>query len=111
MEIINKSRELTGREQHKLTKGKSAQSIKEAVGLTINVDLWCVYRDENQRKEEVEVLAVMDKEGQVYTTISDVFKRSFLDIVDEFKTEVLPPIVVLEGTTRSGRTYVDCDIE
>ena len=111
MEIINKSRELTGREQYKLTKGKSAQSIKEAVGLTINVDLWCVYKDENQRKEEVEVLAIMDKEGQVYTTISDVFKRSFLDIVDEFKTEELPPIVVLEGTTRSGRTYVDCDIE
>lgn len=111
MEILQKSKDLTGREQHKLTKGKTSQSIKEAVGLTINVDMWCIYTDENQRKEQVEVLSIMDKEGQVYTTISDVFKRSFLDIVDEFKNEDLPAIVVLEGSTRSGRTYVDCDIE
>ena len=78
MNIINQSRELTKMEQYKLTKSKKAVSVKDAVGLSINVDAWCIYEDHNQKDEIVQVLAVMDVDGSVYTTVSDVFTMKSL---------------------------------
>lgn len=110
MNIINQSRELTKMEQYKLTKSKKAISVKDAVGLSINVDAWCIYEDHNQKDETVQVLAVMDTEGSVYTTVSEVFTRSFLDIVETFGDD-MPPVEIIDGTTKSGRTYYDCTVE
>lgn len=110
MEILQRSKEFTAREQHKLTKSKTAQSVREVVGVNLNVQMWALYVDTNVKGEDVEVLAMMDADGQVYTTISEVFKRSFMGIVEDFKDEDFPEIVILEGTTKAGRSYVDCDI-
>ena len=84
--------------------------LRKIVGLNINVTMWALYEDLNVKGESVEVLAMMDADGQVYTTISEVFKRSFFGIVEDFKDEDFPEITILEGTTKAGRSYVDCDI-
>ena len=111
MEILRKSKEeLTAREQYKLTKNKKSISVKDAVGMQIKVNLWCQYQDQNQKGEIVTVLAIMADDGEVYTTVSEVFTRSFFDIVDTFKDD-LPEVVIIDGTTKSGRTYYDCTIE
>lgn len=110
MDILQRSKDFTAREQHKLTKSKTAQSVREVVGVNLNVTMWALYVDTNVKGEDVEVLALMDADGQVYTTISEVFKRSFFGIVEDFKDEEFPEIVILEGTTKAGRSYVDCDI-
>lgn len=111
MEILRKSKqELTAREQYKLTKNKKAISVKDAVGMQIKVNIWCQYQDQNQKGETVTVLAIMADDGEVYTTVSEVFTRSFFDIVDTFG-EDLPEVVIIDGTTKSGRTYYDCTIE
>ena len=70
MEIISKSRELSKMEQYKLTRGNSTNA-KDAVGTTIHPDAWCTYQEVNARGENVEILAILDHDGSVYSTCTD----------------------------------------
>lgn len=97
------------REAYKLTKGET-KSIQEATGLVLDVETWLEYEDQNQKGDTVRVLAIMDKEGQVYSTISETFKQRFYEIVDIFGDE-LPGILVTTGTSKAGRSYMSCTIE
>ena len=111
MKILNASRELSKREEYKLTAGKGVQKIQDSTGLVIDVDIWAEYEDVNAKGETVKVLSIMDKDGSIYTTVSETFKRSFYQIVEKWAGEDLPGILVLEGSTKNGRTYYDCTIE
>lgn len=111
MEIIKSSKEFNKRELYKLTKGDT-ESIQNAAGLVINLDCFIEYADVNQKGEEVEILAIMDKSGTVYSTISQTFKQRFYEIIDIFGTgEELPGIMVTEGRSKAGRSYMSCTIE
>lgn len=110
MKIINQSRELTTMEQYKLTKSKKSISVKDAVGLSLQVDAWAEYEDQNTKGEAVQVLSIMTTDGSVYTTVSEVFRRSFMDIVETFGDD-MPPVEIIDGTTKAGRTYYDCTVE
>ena len=110
MEIIKQSQEFTGAQRHKLTKGKNPVKVKDAVGLEIRVSMWVLYTDTDAKGEDFEVLSIMADDGTVYTTISETFKRSFFDILEDFAGEDLPDLVILEGTSKNNRTYYDCDI-
>lgn len=109
MNIINQSRELTKMELYKLTEGKKTVSVKDAVGLTFRVNAWCEYEDENERGDKSHVLSILATDGSVYTTVSDVFRRSFMRILKIFGDD-LPEIEIeiLDGETKNGRTYYDC---
>lgn len=110
MNIIKTSRELNKKELYKLTKAPNSCSMTDAVGMTLKVDCWILYQDTNNKGETVEILAIMDGEGKVYTTISETFKRSFLeDICEIFDDPAeFPEIEIIEGTTKNGRTYINC---
>ena len=110
MEIIKKSKDFNTREMYKLTKGETV-SLQKAVGVTIEVDAYLEYSDTNTKGEDVEILAILDKEGQVYTTISQTFKQSFYEIVEIFGMDGLPPVIVTEGQSNAGRRYIGCTIE
>lgn len=107
MNIINQSRELTKMELYKMTEGKKSVSVKDSVGLTFRVDAWCEYEDENERGDKSHVLSILATDGSVFTTVSDVFRRSFMRILEVFGDD-LPEIEILVGETKNNRTYYDC---
>ena len=76
MNIINQSRELTKMEIYKLTEGKKTISVKDAVGLTFRVNAWCEYEDQNEKGDKSHVLSILATDGCVYTTVSEVFRRT-----------------------------------
>lgn len=75
-------------------------------GTEITPDYYANYNDSDK---DVEVLSIVDKEGIVYSTVSETFKRNFWDIVDIFGDEDFT-IKKISGTTKSGRQFVNCDL-
>ena len=59
--------------------------------------------------KDVEVLSIVDEEENVYSTISETFKRNFWDIVDIFGDEGFT-IKKISGVTKNGRPFVNCDL-
>ena len=84
-------------------------SMKDIDGSTITPEAWILYEDVNLRGETVEVLSVL-ADGEIYSTISETFKREFFKIVDFFGGDV-GSIRVITGSTKAGRSYVTCAVE
>lgn len=95
-------------ELYKLIEGEST-SIQDAQGMVLNITAWIKYETTNGQGREVEVLALMDDQGKVYSTISDTFKERFGRIWEIFGEE-LPPILVTGGTSKAGRNYTSCTL-
>ena len=107
IEIIQKSRELTKREEFKATKTQSPILIKDIEdGTKITPNFWVVYTDV---EKDTEVLSIVDVDGNVYTTISKTFKDNFLDMASIFAGEEFA-LVKISGTTKAGRPFVNCDL-
>lgn len=108
MEIKEQSRQFNKEELYKLTRGQSL-NVKDAVGTTFMVDGYLMYEEVNSKGENVEVLAVLDSEGHVYSTISATFKREF-----EFIWELMDgdqfSITIIGGVTKNNRDYVSCTL-
>ena len=83
-------------------------SMKDIDGSIIKPEAWILYEDVNLRGETVEVLAILAK-GEVYSTISETFKREFMKIVDYFGGDV-GEINVFTGASKAGRSYVTCSV-
>lgn len=79
-------------------------NIQNCVGDVIDVGLWALYKDgDGDRSREILAIISGDK---IFRSVSPTFKRSFLDIVENFA--VTPQITVVAGQSKQGRTYVDC---
>ena len=108
MEIKEQSRQFNKAELYKLTRGQSI-NVKDAVGTTFMVDGYLMYEEVNSKGENVEVLAVLDSDGHVYSTISATFKREF-----EFIWELMDgdqfSITIIGGVTKNNRDYVSCTL-
>lgn len=109
MTILEKSGDLSKRTIFKLTEGKNTTKVSDAVGMQIKVSCWIIYEDVDARGETMEVLSIQGSDGEIYTTISNVFKKSFDRIVETFGDEDIE-IIILDGQTKNGRTYYDCTI-
>lgn len=75
----------------------------------VNIELtgeYLEYKDTNAKGEEVEVLAFKEKGGSVLSTISETFKREFMEIMDLGLTDVV--IAKKTGKTKSNRDFVTC---
>lgn len=77
-------------------------------GTEITIDYWALFTDDTKENES-EVLTIIDKNGIVYATISDTFKKNFFRMVDIFDDEEFA-IVKISGTTNAGRDFVNCDL-
>lgn len=110
MEIKKQYGEISKKDLYKMTKGDTI-SVRDAVGIEFKVSKFLIYDDINSKGEQVNVLAIMAEDRSVYSTISDVFKQRFMDIVETFGDE-LPTVDILitEGTSRQGRQYASCTI-
>lgn len=111
MNIIKQNRELTAAEIYKMTKGASIQKVSENAGEAFDVDAYIIYEDEKE-DSITEILSILTKDGEVYATNSPTFQREFNDLVSIFEMtkEALPPIKIVEGLSKSGRTFYRCDI-
>lgn len=88
---------------------QTTRQIKDlADGTEINIDFWALFTDDT-KDEESEVLTIVDKDGIVYATISDTFKKNFFKMVDLFEDEEFS-IVKISGKTNAGRDFVNCDL-
>lgn len=77
-------------------------------GTEITIDYWALFSDDSKETES-EVLTIVDKNGVVYATISDTFKKNFFRMVEIFGDEEFA-IVKISGETKSGRDFVNCDL-
>lgn len=109
--ILNASEGLTKKDIYKLT--KQGCSVKDAVGSIIDYAGFVEYEEDNSKGERVEILAILDKAGDAYSTTSPTFKREFHDILDMFADdpEGIPGIRITTGVSKSGRSFMTCTIE
>lgn len=108
MEIIEQSRQFSKPELYKLTRGTSV-NVKDAIGVEFEVSGYVKYHEINSKGDDVEVLAVLSKDGKVYSTISPTFKREFQYIVDLMEGDPYA-IRVIGGLTKNNRDFVSCEL-
>ena len=113
MEIINQSREFSTIEAYQLLRNPETQKMSSNKDIPFEVDCWCIFQDVKKLTGEVqEILSIKTKGGEVFATNSKTFMDEFLTIWDMFKmkNEEVPPIKVISGTSKNGRTFITCTI-
>lgn len=110
MRIINQSKEMTMMQKYDLTKNPLGKSMKESVDQVLEIDIWAIYEDKNAKAEDITVLAVRTKEGDVFRTISETFINAFDEICDLAcdMGEEVKTIKPVSGVAKSGREYITC---
>lgn len=94
---------------YRMTKSESIQAKDLDRGTSFPVDKWCLYEEENSRGELQQVLSFTSGEYKV-STISKTFIRSFLECV-ELMGEDAFSIIITGGETKTGRIYVNCELD
>ena len=113
MEIINKTEGLTSADLYALTKGNDVRKMADAKGEILDVLKYVLYRDEDNKGNEMIVLAVETVDGARYATNSKTFVRNFTDILAIYSAgNETPPtrFIVGSGKSKSNREYLTCDI-
>lgn len=112
LEIIRKSDdEMSKKDVFILTKNQKIRTVKSLEnGTKINVKHWIEFSDVNSGTgEKVEILSMMDNNGECFATNSKSFKEMFFDIVDIMDGENFT-IEKLGGKTKAGRDFVTCGL-
>lgn len=112
IKVLETSRELTKVEQYKMTLGREITVLKDVPdGTMIEVNAYCKYIDVKDDGKEIELLSILDNDGQVYSCQSATFRNSFADIcdimMDDGKLDGFS-IKKISGTTKAGRPFIDC---
>lgn len=112
LEIIRKSdEEMTKKDIFMMTKNQGIRTVKGlSNGTKISVVHWIEFSDVNSGTgEKVEILSMMDENGEVFATNSKSFKEMFFDIVDIMDGDQFT-IEKLGGKTKAGRDFVTCSL-
>lgn len=110
MKIINHyPNELTKRDAYRLTRASSVKKMSEAAGSVLNPTVWVLYEDLDNRSGELKTVLVIDANGEMFGTISGTFIREFCDACEAFDNNP-GAIKVIEGTTKSGRKFITCEL-
>lgn len=104
--ITTKSRDFTKVEEYLMTIAPNINSLKDVEDNTsIPVDGWLEYTEEKDGKE-VEIMAILTTDKEVYGFQSATAKRSLKDI-DAIMGGEKYNVVKISGVTKSGRDYVN----
>lgn len=100
-----------------MTKGESAKIDGLEKGLSLPVDLYCLYEEDKQRKKQDGSLEDYTQQVLTFTsgehkfgTISQTFIKSFFEIVDIMGDEAFA-VVITGGESKSGRKFVNCELD
>ena len=110
MNIIKQSRELNKYDLYELTQSSAIRSMKDCEDRRIiAVEDYVLYTDVDRKDNEIELLAVMDKNtGDVFTSQSETFKEGFEKATEFVEDNEQLYIRVLHGTSKSGRKFINC---
>lgn len=109
MTITKTSRELTKKENYKMTLDPSIKKMRDIVGAQVEVSAFVLYKDVSSDGKEQEILSVMDADGTVYATNSPTFKKDFANICEIMDGEDFA-IEVISGTSKAGREFITCTL-
>jgi accessory colonization factor AcfC len=110
MKIINQfPNELSKRDAYRLTKAQSVKKMSEAAGSVLNPTAWVLYEDLDNKSGEVKTVLTIEDNGEIFGTISGTFIREFCDACEAFDNNP-GAIKVIEGTTKSGRKFITCEL-
>lgn len=110
MNIIKQSRELNKYDLYELTQSSAIRSMKDCEDRRIiAVEDFVLYEDIDRKGNEIELLAVMDKNtGDVFASQSETFKEGFKKATEFVEDNEQLYIRVLHGTSKSGRKFINC---
>ena len=94
---------------YRMTKSESTQVKDLERGLSMPVDKWCLYEEENSRGELQQVLSFTSGYMKI-STISKTFVRSFLECAELMDGDPFA-VIITGGETKSGRAYVNCELD
>lgn len=110
MKIINQfPNELSKRDAYRLTKAQSVKKMSEAAGSVLNPSAWVLFEDLNSKTGELQTVLVMEDSGEMFATVSKTFIKEFCDACEAFDNNP-GAIKVIEGTTKSGRKFITCEL-
>lgn len=108
MEFLATNKELTKEEKYFLTKAQDVQKMTEAVDQILDLTAWAIYTDVDKDGKEVELFAMLTKDGDKFATNSATFIGAFREILDIFEPEEIKRLKVMSGTSKNNRTYITC---
>lgn len=111
MEVIRQYPEdMDKKTTYKLMNSNSTKKMLDAEGSQLEIGAWVIYEDSDNTTGEVKkVLSLGTTDGEIFGTISSTFIREFEKMADYFGDD-LTDIKVISGKSKSGRTYITCDI-
>ena len=108
--IKKQSREFSRTEMYKMCEDTST-SVQDAEGTVFSLDGYILYETTDADGRPVEVLAIKTEDGDVFSTVSETFKRNFFKILDYMDgSDESFDILITSGTSKNGRKYVSCTI-
>lgn len=104
------SRELTKKEQYKMTLDNGIQSCKDIPdGTVIEVDAYCEFEDTKDNGETETVFSVLATDGSVYACTSKTFARNVREIADIYTEDGVVEkfsIAKMSGKTKAGKDFI-----
>ena len=83
-------------------------SLREAVGQTIQVEDFVIYETTDRNGDPIEIMVFITPD-EMYSTISETVKSSYLSATEVFETHKLT-FNVISGKTKANRDYLDIRI-
>ncbi|GEM_PF-2196558 len=119
--IVSTSRELTVRERIKIKDTTGSITFDKATDegeIVIKPDYWASIsiHNEKSKREDKDYLnyVVVDKDGTIYSTGSESFWNSFINIVDELieagETDFDIRVYKLPSKNFQGKDYITCSL-
>lgn len=110
MQIIKASKDLTNVDVYKMTKGTGTTKVSDCAGLVFKAAAYVIFEDVNRQTGQVMTIAsIMTDEGKILVSNSPTFVEAFTDIVNIFGEE-MPELKIVEGKSKAGRTFYNCDV-
>ena len=112
MDVIRKFPEtMDARTEYKMMRSPDVKKMSDAEDSILEVKSWLKYSGVDSVTGEVkEILTLETVDGEMFGTVSDIFKRDFEDIVSFFGDDV-GAIKVVGGTSKAGRKFITCTVE
>lgn len=108
--VRNYPETLSAAERYHLSMSPAVQKMKEAVGNTINISAWALYKDVNKDNKEQTILSILSENGEVFATNSPTFINDFIKMWELFSDsgETVNEIAVISGKSKNDREYITC---
>jgi len=117
--IKSSSQELTKKERIQLADTSNAVQLDKAcegASIVINPDLWAILQIHNEKSDnkDYEVYIIVDEGGVKYTTSSEAFWTTFINIYNEMKDETEEDwaIEVYHKDSKNyvGKQFITCSV-